>query len=50
MRRLAIAAVLLLAAALPALGAEKPRARELGLVAIIGGTPGALDTITRGRP
>jgi len=46
MRRLAIAAVLLLAAALPALGAEKPRARELGLAAIIGGTPGALDTIT----
>ncbi|MFI5169667.1 MAG: P1 family peptidase [Vicinamibacterales bacterium] len=46
MRRLAIAAVLLLAAALPALGAEKPRARELGLAAVIGGTPGALDAIT----
>lgn len=43
-----ILAVLLAAAALAqaALAAEKPRARELGLSPLIGGTPGRLDAIT----
>ena len=30
----------------PAAAADKPRARELGIAALIGGTPGALDAIT----
>ena len=47
MRRRSVAtALLLLTAGLPASGADKPRARELGLAAVIGGTPGPLDAIT----
>jgi len=41
-----IAALVTAALAAPAPGADKPRARELGLAAVIGGTPGALDAIT----
>ena len=49
LRALARALVLLTAVgsgAASAAGADKPRARELGLVPLVGGTPGALDAIT----
>ena len=42
MRRMILLAVLLSSAA----GAQRPRARDLGISALIGGTPGALDAIT----
>lgn len=47
MPRLALALVLtLVASASAAEGTSRPRARELGIAALIGGTPGALDAIT----
>lgn len=42
----AAALLLLLAAVNTPLDAQKPRARELGISALIGGTPGTLDAIT----
>lgn len=48
MPRTRLAVVLVAASALSAAGqsAAKPRARELGIAALLGGTPGALDAIT----
>ena len=48
MKHEALALLLAAFSAAPAslAAAEKPRARELGLVPLIGGTPGALDAIT----
>ncbi len=49
MPRLTLALALVLTLAAPASAAEgtpRPRARELGIAALIGGTPGALDAIT----
>jgi len=42
----AVLALTLAAAPQPSRAAEKPRARDLGLASLLGGTPGALDAIT----
>ena len=45
-QRLVCSVLVILAASLSVTAADKPRARELGLAAVIGGTPGPLDAIT----
>ncbi len=45
-QRLVCSVLVILAASLSVTAADKPRARELGLPAVMGGTPGPLDAIT----